>query len=192
MDIARTPATPDGNPEMADAAPAPTDFPGEPPLIRREDYKPFPWKVPQLALDFDLGIEKTRVEATLCVERNPAAEPSAELRLNGDGLEPLSVEVDGQPINSWRMERGDLIVPLDGAAHEVRVATEVAPAANSQLMGLYASNGMLCTQCEAEGFRRITFFPDRPDVLSTYRVRMEGPKDQFPVLLSNGNRVAQG
>src|SRR3546814_1507261 len=63
----------------------------------------------------------------------------------------------------------------------------MSPAANTQLMGLYASNGMLCTQCEAEGFRRITFFPDRPDVLSTYRVRMSGPKALFPVLLSNGN-----
>src|SRR5690606_6051400 len=70
--------------------------------------------------------------------------------------------------------------------------TLIAPSANSQLMGLYASSGMLCTQCEAQGFRRITFFPDRPDVLSTYRVRMEGPKDAFPILLSNGNCTAQG
>src|SRR5690606_40894055 len=69
---------------------------------------------------------------------------------------------------------------------------QIDPAANSQLMGLYASNGMLCTQCEAEGFRRITFFPDRPDVLSTYKVRMEGPRDAFPVLLSNGNCTARG
>src|SRR6185369_5800442 len=69
---------------------------------------------------------------------------------------------------------------------------EISPAANTKLMGLYASNGMLCTQCEAEGFRRITFFPDRPDVLSKYRVRMEGDAKAFPILLYNGNRVAAG
>ncbi|MFN6936529.1 MAG: aminopeptidase N, partial [Tsuneonella sp.] len=94
--------------------------------------------------------------------------------------------------NDWRMDDGDLIIPLSAEPHQVRVTTEINPAENSQLMGLYASSGMLCTQCEAEGFRRIAFFPDRPDVLSTYTVRMEGPQDQFPVLLSNGNLVDSG
>jgi aminopeptidase N len=188
MDIARTPATPDGNPKMADAAPQPK----EPPLIRREDYRPFPWLVPQVSLDFRLGLGKTRVKAALTVHRNAKAEPSQTLRLNGDELTPLEVLVDGEAINSWSMDGSDLMVPLQGDSHLVEVTTEIDPAANSKLMGLYASNGMLCTQCEAEGFRRITFFPDRPDVLSTYTVRMEGPKDQFPVLLSNGNEVAAG
>src|SRR5690606_25546927 len=90
------------------------------------------------------------------------------------------------------MDGQDLTVPLSGETHEIEITTESAPAANTQLMGLYASNGMLCTQCEAEGFRRIAFFPDRPDVLSTYRVRMSGPKAQFPVLLSNGNLEGAG
>ncbi len=90
------------------------------------------------------------------------------------------------------MEGDDLVIPLESGAHELKVVTQIDPAANSQLMGLYASNGMLCTQCEAEGFRRIAFFPDRPDVLSTYTVHMEGPKDKFPVLLSNGNQTATG
>ena len=188
MDIARSPSTPDGNPQMADAPP----LPAEPPVIRREDYKPFPWRVPTTRLDFALGIESTRVTATLAVEPNPDAEPSDTIRLSGDGLAPVSVEVDGQGSNSWRMEEGDLVVPLEPGVHELKVVTQIDPAANSQLMGLYASNGMLCTQCEAEGFRRIAFFPDRPDVLSTYTVRMEGPKDQFPVLLSNGNQTATG
>jgi aminopeptidase N len=188
MDIARTPSTPDGNPEMADAPPAPK----EPPVIRREDYQPFPWRVPATRLEFALGIATTRVTATLTVEPNHDAAASDELRLSGDGLEPCSVEVDGQGANSWRMDDGDLVIALSPGAHEVRVVTEIDPAANSQLMGLYASNGMLCTQCEAEGFRRIAFFPDRPDVLSTYTVRMEGPKELFPVLLSNGNKVAEG
>jgi aminopeptidase N len=188
MDIARTPATPDGNPQMADAP----HRPAEPPLIRREDYRPFPWRVPEVRLDFRLGLSKTRVRSTMLVERNPDAEASTVLRLNGDELSPVEVVVDGQTINSWAMDGDDLCITLPGERHEVEIVTEIDPAANSKLMGLYASNGMLCTQCEAEGFRRITFFPDRPDVLSTYRVRMEGPKDQFPVLLSNGNEVATG
>jgi aminopeptidase N len=188
MDIARTPATPDGNPKIADAAPEPA----APPLIRREDYRPFPWLVPEVSLDFRLGLAKTRVKAALTVHRNAKADPSPTIRLNGDGLTPLEVLVDGEAINSWSMDRDDLIVPLAGDSHLIEVTTEIDPSANSQLMGLYASNGMLCTQCEAEGFRRIVFFPDRPDVLATYTVRMEGPKDQFPVLLSNGNAVASG
>ncbi|MBM0171347.1 aminopeptidase N [Altererythrobacter sp. C41] len=188
MDIARTPSTPDGNPQLADAAPEPK----EPPLIRREDYRPFPWLVPEIALDFDLGLEATKVTATLTVARNARADASQVIRLNGDGLQPLSVTVDGELVNDWTMDGGDLMLPLPGEAHEIAIVTEIDPSANSQLMGLYASNGMLCTQCEAEGFRRITFFPDRPDVLSIYRVRMEGSKAQFPILLSNGNKVAEG
>src|SRR5687767_8778619 len=178
MDVARTPSTPDGNPEMADAAPEPK----EPLLIRREDYTPFAWLVPEVSLEFDLGLARTRVRAALTVQRNARAEASPFIRLNGDGLTPLEVTVDGEAINSWSLDGGDLMVPLAGDTHLIEVATEIDPSANTQLMGLYASGGMLCTQCEAEGFRRITFFPDRPDVLSTYRVRMTGAKDRFPVL----------
>ena len=188
MDIARTPSTPDGNPEMADASPEPN----APQVIRREDYQPFPWLVPEVALDFTLGIERTQVRALLTVQRNAKAQPSPFIRLNGDGIVPLEVKVDGQALNSWSMDGADLMVPLSGDSHELEIATEIAPSENSQLMGLYASNGMLCTQCEAEGFRRITFFPDRPDVLSTYRVRMKGPKEAFPILLCNGNLEAKG
>jgi aminopeptidase N len=188
MDIATTPTTPNANPELADAPPAPA----APPVIRREDYQPFPWAVPTTALHFALGLEKTRVTATLAIERNRNAAPSSELRLNGDGLSALSVTVDGAAVNDWRRDGPDLILTLPGEAHEVTIETEINPSANTQLMGLYASNGMLCTQCEAEGFRRITFFPDRPDVLSVYTVRMAGDKAAFPILLCNGNRVAAG
>jgi len=187
MDIATTPTSPEGNPELADAAPTPH----EPPVIRREDYRPFAWAVPTIHLDFRLGLEATRVTATLTVERNPAADASPELRLNGDSLTAESVAVDGAPAE-WRMDGPDLIVTLPGAKYTVEVVTKIDPSANTQLMGLYASNGMLCTQCESEGFRRITFFPDRPDVLSTYSVRMEGDKALFPILLCNGNRTAAG
>ncbi len=193
MDIARTPSTADGNPQLADAPPEPK----EPPVIRREDYKPFPWLVPHVELFFDLEIEKTRVTAQLFVEPNPAAEPSREIRLNGEGLSPPeNVHVGGKrgkPLDAeWRMEGDDLIITLPDGAHDIGITTQIDPSTNTQLMGLYASNGMLCTQCEAEGFRRIMFFPDQPDVLSTYRVMMEGPKDQFPILLCNGNLDSTG
>ncbi|WP_170002228.1 aminopeptidase N [Pseudopontixanthobacter vadosimaris] len=196
MDIAPTPSTASGNHEMADAAPEPQ----HPATIRRLDYQPFLWNVPEIALDFGLGLERTRIVATLKVNRkideakgaNNAGEGARHIRLNGDALEPLSVEVDGAITHGWTMDGADLLVSLPGDEHEIRIVTEVNPAANSQLMGLFASAGMLCTQCEAEGFRRITFFPDRPDVLSSYRVRMEGDKARFPVLLSNGNKVGEG
>ncbi len=188
MDIARTPSTPDGNPEMADAAVESK----APPEIRREDYTPFPWLVPETRLDFELGLDTTRVTARLRVERNPAAERSPTIRLNGDGLALVSLHCDGEPWDAQAMDGADLVVTLPGDAHELTIVTEIAPAANSQLMGLYASNSMLYTQCEAEGFRRISFFPDRPDVLSTYTVRMSGPKARFPILLCNGNKTGSG
>ena len=159
-----------------------TPTPAEPPEIRREDYTPFPWIVPETKLHFDLGVAKTTVTATLTVRRNAKADAAQMIRLNGDGLIAMSVTVDGAPNEDWTMDGADLLLSLQGEEHEVVITTEIAPDQNTALSGLYASNGMLCTQCEAEGFRRITFFPDRPDVLSTYSVRMEGPKDQFPIL----------
>ncbi|HZF44714.1 MAG TPA: aminopeptidase N, partial [Sphingomonadaceae bacterium] len=176
------------NPEMADAA----ETPHAPPVTLRENYRAPAWLVPEIALDFALGLEKTRIRAELQVSANPAAAKDGTIRLNGDGLTPVEVLVDGEALNSWRLEKGDLLVDLPGDAHRLEIVTEIDPSRNTQLMGLYASNGMLCTQCEAEGFRRITFFPDRPDVLSTYRVRMVGEKAAFPVLLSNGNLEASG
>ncbi|HNJ48342.1 MAG TPA: M1 family aminopeptidase, partial [Novosphingobium sp.] len=163
--------------------------PAAPPVIRREDYRPPEWLVPEVELDFALGLGATTVRSRLQVRRNAADAP---LRLRGDGLAARAVSIDGRASNSWHMDGDDLVIDLPGDEHEVEVETLIDPSANSQLMGLYASNGMLCTQCEAEGFRRITFFPDRPDVLSIYRVRMEGDKAAFPVLLSNGNCVASG
>ncbi|MEJ2407911.1 MAG: M1 family aminopeptidase, partial [Novosphingobium sp.] len=188
MDIASRPAEPVENTQIADAA----SPPHSPPVIRREDYQPPAWLVPEIGLDFALGIDATAITSKLKVVRNPEGSGDATLRLNGDQIAPLAVRVDGAAVNDWRLDGADLLIDLPGAEHIVEVETQVNPAANSQLMGLYASNGMLCTQCEAEGFRRITFFPDRPDVLSVYSVRMTGDKAQFPILLSNGNCTAQG
>jgi aminopeptidase N len=148
--------------------------------------------VPETELKFTLGIDKTRVQSKLKVERNPEGAPGAPLLLYGDELPPVGVWVDGAQTDNWSMDGSNLLIPLEGDSHEIGIETEISPAANSKLMGLYASNGMLCTQCEAQGFRRITFFPDRPDVLSKYRVRMDADKAQFPILLTNGNPVATG
>jgi len=164
--------------------------PAAPSIVHRADYAVPDWLVPDIALDFDLDPVKTRVRATLTVERNGAHD--RPLRLDGDGLTPLVVRIDGEETAEWTLEDGALVLPLLQDKAVIETEVEIAPAANTQLMGLYASGGLLCTQCEAEGFRRITFFPDRPDVLSRYTVRMAADKAACPVLLSNGDRTASG
>ncbi|MDF7776701.1 aminopeptidase N [Sphingomonas sp. AOB5] len=158
-------------------------------VTRREDYRAPAWRVPEISLDFELDPAATRVRATLKVERNGAHDEP--LRLLGDGLTALSVLADGEAA-VWHMDGPDLVIELGGDAHVIETEVVIAPERNTQLQGLYASSGMLCTQCEAEGFRRITFFPDRPDVLSVYRVKMTADKARFPVLLANGDPIAQG
>ena len=160
-----------------------------PVAIRREDYCPPDWLVPDVQLDFALDAVKTGVKATLSVTRNGTHD--RPLVLDGDGLTPIEVKVDGAPA-AWTIDDGNLIIALAGTAHSIETLVEIAPIANTTLMGLYASGGMLCSQCEAEGFRRITFFPDRPDVLSRYHVRMTADKASYPVLLANGDPVGSG
>lgn len=161
-----------------------------PPVTHREDYQAPDWLVPDIALDFELDPATTRVKATLDVTRN--GDHERPLRLDGDGQTPLSVRVDGNPHNDWRMDGTDLVIDLPSGKHRVETEVEIHPDRNTQLMGLYASGGNLCTQCEAEGFRRITFFPDRPDVLARYSVRMAADKKRFPILLANGDPIASG
>ncbi|MBY8829295.1 aminopeptidase N [Hephaestia mangrovi] len=164
--------------------------PAQPTVIQREDYRPPDWQVPDMALDFDLDATATRVKATLSVTRNGAHD--RPLRLDGAGQKLLSVEVDGVAVNDWRLDGEALVIPLSGDAHTIETEVEIAPERNTQLMGLYASGGLLCTQCEAEGFRRITYFPDRPDVLTRYKVRMTADKARYPILLANGDPIAEG
>ncbi len=159
-----------------------------PVTIYRKDYAPPAWAVPTVALDFALDLNATKIVNTMTVERRA----DGPLILRGDGLRADDVRVDGVVVNDWTMEGDDLILPLVGDLHEVTITTAINPSTNTQLMGLYASNEMLCTQCEAEGFRRITFHPDRPDVLSRYSVHMAGDKAAFPVLLSNGDLTETG
>jgi aminopeptidase N len=179
----RTTTVPDAQ-TAPEAPPSPTHV-----TIRREDYRPPDWLIPEISLNFDLDAERTRVRATLTVERN--GNHNRPLRLDGDELKLVSVKIDGRDAEH-RIDGEQLVVEISGDRAIVETEVEIAPKANTKLMGLYASGGMLCTQCEAEGFRRITFFPDRPDVLSKYRVRMEGDATAFPILLSNGNRIAHG
>jgi aminopeptidase N len=157
--------------------------------IYRKDYRPPDWLVPEVELELDLDPERTRVRSTLRVARN--GEHDRPLKLAGSGLKPLTVHSDGGAAR-WTMDDDTLVIELAGNEAVIETEVEISPAANSKLMGLYASGGILCTQCESEGFRRITFHPDRPDVLSRYKVRMSADKARFPVLLANGNLVDSG
>ncbi|MEA3038002.1 MAG: aminopeptidase, partial [Sphingomonadales bacterium] len=164
--------------------------PAAPPAAnRREDYRPPDWLVPEIALDFDLDPERTRVRARLSVTRNGAHD--RPLKLDAQALTLVEVKVDGKPADHSYADCV-LTIPLAGETATVETLVDIAPRANTQLMGLYESGGILCTQCEAEGFRRITPFVDRPDVLTRYNVRMTADKAAYPVLLSNGDPVASG
>lgn len=161
-------------------------------VVRRRDYRPPDWLVPTIDLDFSLDPARTIVRASLSVTRNGGHD--RPLKLDGDELTPIEVKVDGRALGpgEWSIEQGALVIPLPETAHQVETVVALAPEQNSKLMGLYASGGLLCTQCEAEGFRRITFFPDRPDILSRYSVRLEADQARYPILLSNGDPTEQG
>jgi len=163
--------------------------PAVPQAIHRADYRPPDWLVPGITLDFALDPERTIVRARLEVSRN--GDHHRPLRLDGEDLELLSLTVDGEA-REPRFADDQLVIDLAGATAIIETEVAIRPAANTKLMGLYSSGGLLCTQCESQGFRRITYFPDRPDVLSRYRVRMSAAKAAFPVLLSNGNPIAEG
>ncbi len=166
------------------AAPAP---------VRLADYAPPPYRVDEVRLDIGLTPERTRVTARLAMR--PAEGAAGTLRLDGDELTFLSAAINGAPLAPERFEAapdGLTIKGVPATPFTLEVVTEIDPAANTNLMGLYRSNGIWCTQCEAEGFRRITYFPDRPDVLAVYTTRIEAPKSEAPVLLSNGNLVESG
>jgi aminopeptidase N len=160
-----------------------------PAAIRREDYRPPDWRVPAIELEFDLGAGRTLVRSRLSAVRNGGH--GRPLVLDAQGLTLVELKVDGAPAEH-RLEGELLTVAIPGDSAVVETLVELDPSANTQLMGLYESGGILCTQCEAEGFRRITPFPDRPDMLSRYRVRMIADKAAYPVLLSNGNKVGAG
>ncbi len=157
------------------------------------DYRPPAWLVPRIELWFDLDAEATEVTCELELVRNPAA-TSGPPELNGEGLELLQLNQDGRTLSAgeFRLTDGRLTLPdPPGDRTIVRSRVRISPAANTALEGLYISGGALCTQNEPEGFRHITFFPDRPDVMSRYRTTLRADRKRYPVLLSNGNVVAR-
>ncbi len=161
-----------------------------PVTVRREDYSPVPWKIDQVELRIDLDPDATRVSNTMSCTRNPDAAPG-DLLLNGEEQELLELRVNGQLCTDYREHPHGIILPLSGERAEVTVVSRCQPRLNTTLSGVYMSNGGYFTQCEAEGFRRITFFPDRPDVMACFRVMLTAEKT-CPVLLSNGNLLETG
>ncbi|MBB2970167.1 aminopeptidase N [Mesorhizobium sp. RMAD-H1] len=165
-------------------------------LFRLEDYRPTDYLIPQTSLVFDLHPERTVVRAVLLVERREGVSASQPLVLDGDELKLVELTVNGAPLgdNGYQAtpERLEIAELPEEDRFTVEITTEINPTTNRQLMGLYRSGGVYCTQCEAEGFRRITYYLDRPDVLSVYTVRIEASKTEAPVLLSNGNPVKSG
>jgi len=165
------------------------------PIVRLEDYRPSDFLIDRVALDVRLHPTQTRIVATLAIRPNPEGRPDAPLVLDGDELNLNSVALDGRVLTGEEFEASPHALTIAQAPRQpftLTVETEVNPTANTKLMGLYRSSGNYCTQCEAEGFRRITYFLDRPDVLSVYTTRIEAERDEVPVLLGNGNLVESG
>ncbi|MFT4074168.1 MAG: aminopeptidase N [Asticcacaulis sp.] len=160
-----------------------------PHLIKLSDYKAPDFLIPATELDFDLAPEATRVKARLTIKRQGA--PDAPLVLMGERLKLIRVAIDGQPVD-YSITDETLTIASVPDQFVLETEVEIDPLNNKTLEGLYMSSGRYCTQCEAEGFRKITYYLDRPDSLSTYRVRIEAPKAQFPHLLSNGNLLETG
>lgn len=170
----------------------PRDTQGAAKVVQRADYAPPAYWIDTVDLTFDLDPVKTRVLNKMTVRRNPDV-PAQALRLDGDELNLARVLVNGGG-TSFKMDGGQLVLenlPLEDS-FSLEIFTTCAPGKNTKLMGLYVSNHSFFTQCEAEGFRRITYFQDRPDVMASFTVTLRADKAKYPVLLSNGNLVAQG
>jgi aminopeptidase N len=161
--------------------------------IHRHDYAPPAYWVEKIDIGFDLDPAETRVAARSVHRRNPDS-PQSDLVLYGEELELIALRMNGKSLSSrqYQLEGSKLVIPHAPDEVTLEIETLIRPASNTSLMGLYVSNGNFFTQCEAEGFRKITFFPDRPDVMATYRVMLRADKQMYPVLLSNGNLIEQG
>lgn len=163
----------------------------DPRTVYLADYQPYPFVLDQVHLTFRLAPRATRVLARLSFAPNPARPGRHDLRLHGEKLALISVATGGRSLHPVVDSEGLTIAAADlpEGAFVLETEVEISPETNTALEGLYMSKGMYCTQCEAEGFRKITYYPDRPDVMARFFVRVEG---DMPVLLSNGNPVAQG
>jgi aminopeptidase N len=166
----------------------------EPRPVRLQDYRPPDWLIETVELDFSLHSTATTVRATLRLKPNAAGAP-APLVLDGDDLKLVSLKLDGKPLptENFVATPDRLTIPQPpNRPFELAIETVVDPTGNTQLMGLYRAGATYCTQCEPEGFRRITYFIDRPDVMAVYTTRIEADRNEAAVLLSNGNLTAHG
>ena len=156
----------------------------------RRDYRAPDYTLGEIALTFDLDAAKTVVTAVSTLTRHAASD--TPLRLDGEDLTLLSVHVNDQPWSDYKEEDNQLVISGLPEHFTLCIVNEISPAANTALEGLYQSGEALCTQCEAEGFRHITWYLDRPDVLARFTTKIIADKSKYPFLLSNGNRIAQG
>ncbi|BCF96262.1 aminopeptidase N [Paraburkholderia sp. PGU19] len=163
-----------------------------PQVIRRADYAPPAFLIDTVALEFDLVPERTVVRNTMRIRRNPDAVRATHLELMGEALQFVEASIDGKPYANVHAHEHGLTVDNVPDSFELTLTGICNAAANTTLSGLYVSSGNFFTQCEAEGFRRITWFLDRPDVMATYTVTLRADKAAYPVLLSNGNLLEQG
>ena len=159
------------------------------------DYTPPAFLVDKVALDVDIRADHARVTSRLVLRRNPKSKnKKAPLFLNGENQKLISVTLNGRKLTAknYRLDAHGLTIPNMPPKATLEIVSTHNPYKNTALSGLYASGPMLCTQCEAEGFRRITYYPDRPDVMSKFRVTIHADRKQFPALLSNGNLIEAG
>lgn len=161
------------------------------PVISRDDYRPYPYSLAQVRLLFDLDHDTTRVHAELDFVR--LTDQPQPLTLNGQHLELLHISLDGRVLHDdeFTLDADTLTLNPTSPSFTLTISSDCHPAENTTLMGLYASGDKLFSQCEAEGFRRIMWFPDRPDVMARYRVTLRADKTRYPILLSNGNLISQ-
>ncbi len=162
--------------------------------VYRNDYKAPAYLIDSVELIFNLDEDQTVVTNRMHVSRNTAAELTTDLRLDGDELAPDKIVLDGKELDEdgYKFDDVSLTIANVTESFELEIITTIKPQENTKLMGLYKSAGNFCTQCEAEGFRKITYFLDRPDVLTTYTVTIIADKEKYPVLLANGNRINSG
>ena len=171
---------------MADQSKAQTPI-----TIRLQDYQPTDYGIDTIQLDFDLQEDATRVRSAMTIQRRGDTGAQAPLVLHGEKLKLIAIAIDGEPLNDgdYSVDEEHLTIHSVPEFFILELETEINPSANTELSGLYTSGGNFCTQCEAEGFRRITFMYDRPDVMAKYTTTIVADKAKYPVLLSNGNLV---
>ncbi|MCH2275430.1 aminopeptidase N [Thalassospira sp.] len=168
----------------------------QPQVIRREDYTAPAFLIEKVELVFELDRDVTNVKSRLFVHANPVRGTGGGdmVHLDGEDMKLVSIAVDDRKlgVDEYSVDKSGLSFTAPGDTFVVDIETQISPVANTRLEGLYVSQSAFCTQCEAEGFRRITYFPDRPDVMATYKVTIHADKANCPVLLSNGNLIDSG